>query len=404
MGKEKIKSFKSNVRINKMRKANVDYMSEDLIKGVRNFHRTFPQYASTPLDKLSNLSNFLGVKEIFVKDESYRFGLNAFKVLGASFAMGKILGEKLQMDISDLSFNYLRSKEVKDKLGQLTFVTATDGNHGRAVAWAARELGQKSVVYMPKGSSKARLENIRREGAQAEIIDGNYDEAVRLSEEKSKEHGWIVVQDTAWDGYEEIPRWIMQGYGTIIDEALEQMKEYGDQKPTHIFLQAGVGSFAGAILGYLISRFGNHRPITAIVEAQAADCLYKSAIKGHIEKVQGHMSTIMAGLACGEPNRISWEIIRDYTDIYLSCPDYVSARAMRILAAPLKGDTQIISGESGSVGLGVLSLAMERQEYKDLKEDLVLDKNSVVLIISTEGDTDPKKYKEIVWDGEYNSK
>ncbi len=253
---------------------------------------------------------------------------------------------------------------------------------------------------MPRGgSSQIRLDNIRKEGSDASIIDGNYEDAVNLSDEMAKKHGWVVIQDTAWEGYEEIPIWIMQGYGTIIYEAIEQLEDYGIDKPTHVFLQAGVGSFAGAMLGYLVDKYGEDRPITVVVEPDDANCLYLSSLSGKIEIVEGDMPTIMAGLACGAPNTVSFDILKDYADGYLSCPDYVAARGMRMLAAPLKGDPQVISGESGAVGTGVITLLMERDEYKDLREQLKLDENSVVLLISTEGDTDPKKYQDIVWDG-----
>ena len=393
-----------NIRDSNKSKTNVDYISDAVIERVRDFHKSFDEYSITPLHELENLAKYLGLKNIFLKDESYRFGLNAFKVLGGSYAIGKYLAEKLGMDISEVSFDYLRSEEVKRELGEITFVTATDGNHGRGVAWAANQLGQKSVVYMPKGSSEIRLNNIRKENSDASIIEGNYDDAVRLSDEMAKKHGWIVIQDTAWEGYEDIPTWIMQGYGTLIHEAMEQLLENGVEKPTHVLLQAGVGSFAGAIQGYLAAKFGEDRPITLVVEPDKAQCLYNSSLSGEREIVTGAMSTIMAGLACGEPNTISWEVLRDYSDGYLSCPDYVAARGMRILAAPLKGDPQIISGESGAVGTGVISLFMEREEYSELREELGLDENSVVLLISTEGDTDPIKYKEVVWDGEECSK
>lgn len=384
-------------------KTELDFISKEKIKEVRNFHQKFEEYSVTPLHRLDSLADHLGLAGIFLKDESHRFGLNAFKVLGASYAMGRYLGQRLGMDMEELSFEYLGSKEARDRLGQITFVTATDGNHGRGVAWAARELGHKSVVYMPRGSSLIRLENIRNEGAKASIIEGNYDDAVRLADEMAKKEGWVVVQDTAWEGYEDIPRWIIQGYGSLIDEAMEQLAAEGVEKPSHVFLQAGVGSFAGAIQGYLASSFGSERPVTIVVEPDKADCLYRSAIEGTRSIVDGDMDTIMAGLACGEPNTISYEILRDYSDGYLSCPDYVAARGMRALAAPLRGDPQIVAGESGAVGAGALSLLMKRKEYKDLKEALGLDEKSLVLLISTEGDTDPDKYQEIVWDGDCGS-
>lgn len=383
----------------------VDFISEEVVKKVNDFHKGFSEYSITPLHKLDNLAKDFGLKNIFVKDESYRFGLNAFKVLGGAYAIGQYLANKLGMDISEVSFEYLRSKEVKEKLGEITFVTATDGNHGRGVAWAARQLGQKAVVYMPKGSSLIRLNNIKKEGAEVSIIDGNYEAAVELSEKMAKKNGWVVIQDTAWEGYEEIPTWIMQGYGTVIYEALQQLNEYGINKPTHVFLQAGVGSFAGAVLGYLVDRFGEDRPTTVIVEPEEADCMYRSSLSGKREIVEGDMPTIMAGLACGAPNTISFDILMNYADGFLSCPDYVSARGMRILSSPLKGDPRVISGESGgAVGIGAISLIMQKDEYKDIREKLKLDENSVVLLISTEGDTDPNRFRDIVWDGDYSSK
>lgn len=378
-------------------KASVDFIATDIVKEANNFHKSFDEYSVTPLHNLKELANYFGLKNIFIKDESYRFGLNAFKVLGGSYAVGKYLAEQLNMDMTEVSFEYLRSEEVKEKIGEITFVTATDGNHGRGVAWAANQLGQKSVVYMPRGSSETRLNNIRKEGSDASIIDGNYEDAVALSDKMAKENGWIVIQDTAWEGYEDIPTWIMQGYGTLIHEATEQMKTYGVERPTHVFLQAGVGSFAGAILGYLVDKFGQEWPITVIVEPDDANCLYLSSLSGEIEIVEGDMPTIMAGLACGAQNTVSYEILKDYADGYLSCSDSVSAKGMRVLAAPLKGDPPITSGESGAVGAGVISLLMEDEKYKDIKESLKLDEDSVILLISTEGDTDPKKYREIVW-------
>ncbi|MBC2582802.1 diaminopropionate ammonia-lyase [Clostridium sp. DJ247] len=386
-------------------KFSTEFISKKVIKGVRNFHKSFPQYDITPLHSLKELAGYLGIDQVWVKDESYRFGLNAFKVLGGSYALGNYLCERLGINIEDTSFEELKSKEVKEKIGDITFVTATDGNHGRGVAWAANQLGQKSVVYMPKGSSLIRLENIRKEGAEASITDLNYDDAVRLANKYAEENNGVMVQDTAWEGYEKIPTWIMQGYATLIDEAMEQIKEQGKELPTHVFLQAGVGSFAGAIQGYLAELYKDERPITVIVEPNEAACIYKSALAndGKPHAVTGDMPTIMAGLACGEPNITGWNILRDYSDMYISCPDYVSARGMRILGNPVKGDPQVISGESGAVGLGILSLIVEDNSLKDLVEKLNLNEKSRVLVISTEGDTDPVNYRKITWDGLYRS-
>jgi diaminopropionate ammonia-lyase len=303
----------------------------------------------------------MGIAGLFVKDESFRFGLNAFKVLGASYAVARLLSKRLGIDVSQLDCTKLVSPEIRKQIGDVTFVTATDGNHGRGVAWTARQLRQKAVVYMPKGSSPTRLENIRAEGASASIIEGNYDDAVRLAAQGAREHGWVVVQDTAWQGYEEIPTWIMQGYGTIAAEAIEQLCRIGIKKPTHVFLQAGVGSFAGAIQGYFADLFGNDRPVTAIIEPDQSDCLYRSAVAndGNPRIITGEMTTIMAGLACGEPNRIAWELLRDYSDVFFSCPDWVAAKGMRMLGNPLNNDPCIISGESGAVTAGLLAALMK---------------------------------------------
>ena len=254
------------------------FLSKEEIEKTKQFHSSFPQYKETPLVNLDNLSKQIGVGGIYIKDESYRFGLNAFKVLGGSFAMAKYLAQKLGKDISELPYEKLISNEVREELGDITFVTATDGNHGRGVAWTANKLKQKSVVYMPKGSSQTRLENIRKEGADASITDMNYDEAVRLAAKYADEHNGVIIQDTAWEGYEDIPAWIMQGYGTMGLEALNQLKDFGIERPTHIFIQAGVGSLAGAIQGFFASVYKEDCPITTIVEASEAACIYKSAV------------------------------------------------------------------------------------------------------------------------------
>ncbi|UUC40806.1 diaminopropionate ammonia-lyase [Clostridioides difficile] len=383
----------------------IKFLNEEEITKVRNFHKSFPQYKETPLANLEGLAKKLGVAGVYVKDESYRFGLNAFKVLGGSYSMGKYLAQRLDTDISELGYDKLTSDEIKEKLGEITFFTATDGNHGRGVAWTANKLGQKSVVLMPKGSSEFRLNKIKGEGAEASITDLNYDDAVRLANDyaEADDHG-VMVQDTAWDGYEEIPAWIMQGYGTMAQEAIEQLKEYGVDRPTHVFVQAGVGSLAGAVQGYVASIY-DECPITVVVEADEADCYYKSAEAGDGKPrfVGGDMPTIMAGLACGEPNTIGFEVLKDHAAAFVSAPDWVSAKGMRTLGNPLNGDEKVISGESGAVTTGLLVAAMEREDLADLRKDLKLDENSRILLISTEGDTDPDKYRSIVWDGEYPS-
>lgn len=344
----------------------------------------------------------MGIKEFLVKDESKRFGLNAFKVLGGSYAIGNFLAERLGKDISEVDFNMLKSEETKKKLGDITFYTATDGNHGRGVAWAANQLGQKSVVYMPKGSSEYRLNKIKAEGADASITDMNYDEAVRLADKNAKATGGEVIQDTAWEGYIKVPTWIMQGYGTLMLEAVEQMKAYGIDAPTHVFLQAGVGAMAGAVQGMIAAIFPQNRPITTIVEPEVANCIFRSAENHEMTNVTGDMFTIMAGLACGEPNPIGWDIMKDYSDAFISCPEYVAADGMRLLGNPMGNNPRVISGESGAVTAGIVYELLTDENLKELKEKLKLDENSKVLVISTEGDTDPDSYRNIVWNGEFH--
>ena len=366
---------------------------------VREFHKSFPFYEPTPLAELRETAGNIGLGDIYVKDESWRFGLNAFKVLGGSYAIGNYLASRIGKKISEVNYEMLISDEIRKELGEITFVTATDGNHGRGVAWTASQFQQKSVVYMPKGSAPERLKNIQAAGATASITDLNYDESVRLANRQAEEKGWVMVQDTAWEGYEDIPTWIMQGYETMGLEALEQLPE----KPTHIFLQAGVGSMAGAITGLFSAIYGKDRPIITIVEPNAADCLYRTAKAndGKRHFVTGDMNTIMAGLACGEPCSIAWEILSHYADHFISFPDYAAAKGMRMLGNPVKGDPRVISGESGASAFGCVAEIMMNPELEHLKKELNLDEHSRVLFFSTEGDTDQKNYKSIVWDASY---
>ena len=370
-------------------------MSLENAAKARAFHRSFPQYAATPLVRLDGMARRLGLGGLWVKDESFRFGLNAFKVLGGSFAIARHIAGELGRDVSELTYEYLTSARFREEFGQATFFTATDGNHGRGVAWAASRLGQKAVVHMPKGSARSRFDNIAKEDAQVTIEEVNYDDCVRMAaaEAAGTAHG-VVIQDTAWEGYEEIPSWIMQGYATMADEAAEQMEE----RPTHVFLQAGVGSMAGAVAGYFVNRYPEHPPKFVVMEAEAADCHYQSAIAGDgkMRMVGGDLRTIMAGLACGEPCGVGWQLLQYGADAFLSIEDRVAANGMRILGNPAGTDSRVISGESGAAGFGALcELLRHCPEYAarlELKED------AVILCFSTEGATDTQRYQSIVWD------
>ena len=378
-------------------------MSEESIDKARAFHASFPHYEPTPLANLANMADYLGVGGLFVKDESYRFGLNAFKALGGSFAIANYIADQVGKNVSDCAFGYLASEQALEDLGPVTFFTATDGNHGRGVAWAARQLNQKAVVRMPRGTKEARLKNIEAEGAEVSIEDLVYDDCVRLAAKQADEcERGVLVQDTAWDGYEQVPSWIMQGYGTMVVEAVRQLREAGVERPTHVFVQAGVGSLAGAVVGCFANLYPENPPTCVVLEPHAADCHYQSAMAGDGEPraSEGDMNTIMAGLACGEPSIISWAILRNHADAFVSCADEVSALGMRMLAAPSKGDPQVVSGESGAVGMGTLASIMLDGGYVDLRDALGLGEDSQVLLFSTEGDTDPQGYRDIVWGGQ----
>jgi len=379
-----------------------DSFSENESQKALRFHQKLPGYQPTNLVRLSKLAQSWGIREVLVKDESTRFGLRAFKVLGGSYAVARLLCQKLRVDIEDIDYYYLVSDEVRHSIGQITLTTATDGNHGRGIAWTAEQLRQQAVIYMPKGSVCSRVESIRSHGATVEVTDLNYDDAVRLSCRMAKENGWYVIQDTAWEGYTEIPLWIMQGYMTMCAEAVSQMSQEGI-RPTHVFVQAGVGTLAGAMVGYLVNKFQDNPPRFIIVEPNNAACIFASAAVGDglPHTVSGDLDTIMVGLACGEPNPIAWDILRDFPSCYISCDNFVAANGIRILANPLRGDYSVEAGESGSVGIGLLDLLANNPDFVKLKQELEIGPDSNLLFFNTEGATDPENYSEILWHGKY---
>ncbi len=365
------------------------------VKAVQLYHSSFPQYEPTPLVSLPCLADHLGVEAVHVKDESARFSLNAFKVLGASYAIARLLAEKTGLGLSGLDYEKL----LRSGADGLTFATTTDGNHGRGVAWTAKLLGQKAVVNMPKGTVNQRVKAIEALGATVTVTDMNYDDTVRYTAQEAEKYGWIVVQDTAWPGYEKIPLWIMKGYATMAAESIEQM----EKPPTHVFLQAGVGSMAAGVLAALLEHYKEKAPRFILMEAQQADCFYRSAAQALEEPLAagGDLATIMAGLACGEANILAWPILQNHCTAFLSATDRASAFGMRILGSPLAGDRRVISGESGAVGAGVLYGIMRGQSGEWAK-NLALDRQSRVLLFSTEGATDEENYRKIVWEGKYS--
>src|SRR5574338_217769 len=377
-----------------------ELLSVDLPQKILRFHRQLPGYRMSPLKGLSNLAAKLGLGGIWVKDESARLDLQSFKVLGGSYAIYKLLQKRLSLEDQELSFASLTNGTIREKLGDITFAAATDGNHGRGVAWSAAQMGFKSVIYVHKLTCQGRIQAIERSGAQVVVVDGNYDDAVRQVYQDAQRNGWEVVSDTSWEGYEEIPKWVMQGYTTMLSEAQEQLAGQGLSQPTHIFVQAGVGSLAAATIGFYHNLFGDSIR-TCVVEPTKAACLYRSALAedGEPHIVEGDLDTIMAGLACGEPNPIAWEILKERADYFAICPDFVAAMGMRVYGVPLKGDPAIISGESGAVTLGALRYIMRHPCAQDLREELGLRSDSHVLLINSEGNTSPDDFRYIVWEG-----
>jgi len=369
----------------------------------RSLHRQLPGYKQTPLVTLPHLAEMLGVDSIFVKDESQRLELGSFKVMGGSFALFRFLQKRLGLKDDEVSFDYLRSEECHKKTGTITFCSATDGNHGRGIAWTAMKLGHKCNIYVHKDTSKARIDAIRGYGANITIVNGNYDDAVRQVADDAKKYGWEIISDTSWDGYTEVPTWIMQGYNTMLLEVQEQFCNMGVERPTHVFVQAGVGALAASVIGYYASLFKNGgMPKFVVVEPDQAACVFTTALAndGMCHSVKGDLDTIMAGLACGDPSPIAWSVLKDLADCYLSVPDYVAARGMRILATPLDDDPIVISGESGAVTVGALySILTERKGCSELIEHLGLDRHSRILFVNSEGNTDPTHFRQIIWDG-----
>ena len=366
----------------------------------RAFHQTIPGYAPTPLVNLDSLAQHLGLASFHVKDESKRFTLNAFKCLGGSWCIANYIAERLGIPENELTFERLTRPDVKAALGDLRFVTATDGNHGRGIASTASILGFKSVIFMPKGTVPERLANIQALGAEASITDMNFDDTVIHAKSYAEAHNWVPVQDTFFEGHERIPLQIMQGYMTMALEAAESLS----QPPTHIFLQSGVGSMAGAVTGFFADYYGEHKPIITIIEPTNADCMFKTAEAhdGKIHAVTGSLSTIMAGLACGVPCSIAWELLEAHAENYISMPDYVAANGMRVLGNPIGSDERVVSGESGASTSGFVYELMTNESLGRIREELKIGRDSRVLCFSTEGATDKENYRKVVWEGKYH--
>ncbi len=357
---------------------------------------TWPGYAPTPLVDLPGLAAALGIARLAVKDEGGRFGLGSFKALGGAYAVLRQLRARVAAETGEEpSTADLLAGRFAGIAGGLTVCCATDGNHGRSVAWGARTFGLPCVIYLHEHVSAGREAAIARFGAEVRRVVGTYDDSVHKAAEDAARNGWTVVSDTSYEGYREIPRDVMAGYAVMAAEALDQWDDGTPPTPgpTHVFLQAGVGGLAAAVCGYLWQSLGERRPRTVVVEPDKAACLYASAAEGEAATIGGDLDTVMAGLAAGETSIIAWDILRGGAEDFMTLPDASARLCMRLLAQGVADDPPLVAGESAVAGLAGLICARRRPE---LAEAMGLDAESRVLLFSTEGDTDPELYRELV--------
>jgi diaminopropionate ammonia-lyase len=364
---------------------------------ILELHRSIPEYQPTPLAERPDLARDLGVGRVLVKDEGHRFGLKAFKALGAAYACYRFLREYLQKHRRNCppATGFYRTKLALHP-SELTLCTATDGNHGRGVAWVARKLEQKAVIYMPSESATARIDNIRKEGAEVVVVDGTYDEAVRQCMENARAGGWQIISDTSWPGYERIPRWIMAGYLTMfreIEAALEP-----DVRIDSVIVQGGVGALAGAAAWYFRRESRWPNAILISVEPVEAACLLESISSPAGEPVQsrGRQDSIMAGLNCGFPSPAAWPLIKEAFNLFLAVSDDFCLDAMRRFYYPSGSGPRIVSGESGAAGLAALLALAKDESAADARTGLDLGVGDTVLLINTEADTDPIGFQRCV--------
>ncbi|WP_253939496.1 diaminopropionate ammonia-lyase [Halomonas sp. THAF5a] len=361
----------------------------DAMHKARDEIRTWPGYAPTPLVSLKGLAKEAKVASITYKDEAHRFSLNSFKALGGAYAVLQLLKSHLPEEVSSSD---LMAGRYKDIVSGLTVCCATDGNHGRSVAWGAQQFGARCVIYLHATVSQGREDAITRFGAEVRRVDGNYDDSVRQAARDAEANGWFVVSDTSYPGYMKVPRDVMQGYTIMIDEAVQQLPE----PPTHCFVQGGVGGLAAAALSQLWEAYGPDRPRVVVVEPDRAACLYASVRAGSPTAVEGELDTLMAGLACGEVSLLAWEVLDEGVDDFMTVSDDSAVEAMRLLANGAAGDAPLVAGESAVAGLVGLLIARQQPE---LSAALGLDEASRVLVIGSEGATDEAVYRELVGRG-----
>ncbi|MGB7285338.1 MAG: diaminopropionate ammonia-lyase [Salaquimonas sp.] len=357
-------------------------LSEDDFKTARAEITQWDGYSATPLERLNGIAAQIGISQLYYKDEGPRFGLGSFKAMGGSYAAQCVLQREISKKLGkDITLADIRNGKYKDECGQITLVSATDGNHGRALAWGCKRFGAPCRIYIHAEVSEGRAEAMRDLGAEVIRIEGDYDASVVLAKTEAKEHGWHVVSDTSWPGYSQPPRDVMSGYGVMTQEICNEL----DRAPTHVFLQGGVGGLAAGVVAGLRQYWGEAAPRVIIVEPELAACLFESAKTGTATNVAIAQETLMAGLSCGEPSGLAWEILEEEASDFLTIPESIVAPAVRLLAKPIYGDKAIEAGESAIAGLAALIAARQDAE---LTQKLELDNNSRVLLIGSEGVTD----------------
>jgi diaminopropionate ammonia-lyase len=354
----------------------------------RTFHRRLPEYEPTALIDLPELARELGIGSLLVKDESERFGLPAFKILGASYAIYRVVVERLGAEPV-----WETVEELRDKckvLLPMTLSAATDGNHGRAVARMAALLGFEASIYVPEGTTTARIAAIESEGARVTVVQGDYDAAVRKSAEKEGPSR-IIVSDTSWPGYEEIPKWVIDGYSTIFSEVADQLADRRQPTPDVIIIPVGVGSLAASAVNWF--KDGTRQPVPHIVAVEPADanCVLESVRGGDLTTVAGPHRSIMAGLNTGTPSKVAWPVISWGLDVLVDIDDEWAKSAMRELAG-----VGLTAGETGAAALAGLLALVSGPDASSLRRACKLDSDTSVLLICTEGATDPAAYEQIV--------
>jgi len=346
--------------------------------------RQWPNYASTPLVSLDRLAGALGLAAVLYKDESKRFGLGSFKALGGAYAVQRLVSERLGKGMADI-----RAGLCRDAASALMVTTATDGNHGRSVAWGAQQAGCRCRIYIHAKVSEGRAQAMAALGAEIVRIEGDYDESVRRCTQESEQNGWLMVSDTSFKGYTEIPRLVMAGYATIAEEVLAEAA----RPISHVFIPAGVGGLAAALSAHLWAELGAARPRIIVVESEHAPCLTRSARRNRPTSVRIRRETVMAGMSCGEVSLLAWEILRRAASHFVTIADSAVAPAMRMLASGKAGGGEIEAGEC-AVAAPVALIAAACDEK--LKEAMRLDSQSRVLVIGTEGATDPELYARML--------